>query len=265
VIPPCRILAAVDFSAPSRAALAFASELAGRSGAELHVLHALAPALARAAGTLHTDLIGRTRRDLEAVTRSVCAPERRRRLHVVVGEPAAVICDTALREQVDLAVLGVHGQVYRTNAQLGATARAVVRGITLATMFVPESWLPPGTRGDAVRLGPVIAAVDGRQPSIVAANAAAALASLIGARLELLHVGDQMPLLPAGTRARLTHGDAADAAVALAEAAQPDDDGCPILVMGRRTHGDTLHAPSATVARVVTAARAPVLMYLPDD
>jgi nucleotide-binding universal stress UspA family protein len=262
MIPPRRILAAVDFSLASRAALAFASSLAGKSAAELHVLHALDPALARAAETLGTDLVGRTRVDLELVTRSVCASQRRRLLHVVIGEAAPVICDIALREQADMVVVGSHGRSYGATGHCGTTAEAVVRSVTLPTVFVPELWYPPGTKAEAVRLGPVIAAVDGHRPSIVAAHAAAALATLLETRLELIHVGDRAAALPQPTRVRLESGDVV---VALADAAVPGDETCPILVMGRRTHADGADLPGSTVAGVISAARVPVLMYLPED
>lgn len=269
MIPPHRILAAVDFSLASRAALAFASELAGKAAAELHVLHALDPALADAAAKLGTDPIGSTRLDLDRVTRSVCPPERRRLLHVVVGEAAAVIGDIALREQADIVVLGIRGQSHCASGHCGAvhcgqTADAVVRSVTVPTMFVPELWHSPGTRPGAVRLGPVIAAVDGGQPSAIAAHAAAALATLLGTRLELMHVGDRAPRLPAAAAADV-HLLSGGTAEALAVAAVPSDGTCPILVMGRRTRADGANPPGAIVAKVLTATRAPVLMYLPEE
>jgi nucleotide-binding universal stress UspA family protein len=265
MIPPRRILAAVDFSPASRAALAFASALAGRASAQLHVLYALDAALADAAGRIGADLIGSSRRDLDEVTRAVCPPERRRLLHVVVGEAAAVICLIAQREQADVVVLGTRGQSHGAAGHCGKTADAVVRDVTVPTMFVPESWQPPGTRPDEIQLGPVIAAVDGRQPAAMAANAAAALARLLDTTLELMHVGDRVPLLPAQqarSRVRLVSGETA---VALADAAVPGVGTCPILVMGRRTRADGPNVPGSIVASVIAASRAPVLMYLPED
>jgi nucleotide-binding universal stress UspA family protein len=262
MIPPRRILAAVDFSPESRAALAFAAALAAKATAELHVLHALDPGLAEAADKLAADLIGRTRRDLEQLTRSDCPPECRRLLHVVVGEAAAVICDIALREQADVVVLGIRGQSPCGSGRCGRTAHTVVRNAMLPTMFVPELWHAPGTRPGAVKLGPVIAAVDSCQPSMLAANAAATLAVWLGTTFELVHVGGQPPLLPTPTPVHLLSGNTAEA---LAEAAVPRDGACPILVMGRRTHGDGVSRPGSMIAEVIAAARAPVLMYLPTE
>lgn len=244
MIPPRRILAAVDFSQASRSALAFASQLAGYADAELDVLHALHPALTDAAAALGSDLVARTRLDLESVTRAVCPGERRRRLHVVGGEAAPVICDIARREQADIVVLGIHGVASRHDC--GETAAAVIRRVGLPTMFVPESWHPPGRLQEPVALGPVIAAVDEGVPSAAAAAAAASLASLLHARLEMIHVLEE------------------PVAEALADRAVPDGHSSPILVMGRRTHPDTA-SPGSTVLGVVSAARAPVLMYLPED
>ena len=257
--PPRRILAAVDFSQASRSALAFASQLAGYSGAALHVLHALHPALAEAAASSGTDLVSRMRHDLELAARATCPGERRRQFHVVVGDAPAVICDIALREQADVVVLGVHGQA--SHRACGETAAWVIRHIDVPTMFVPESWHPPGLLVEPVRLGPVIAAVDHRQPSLVAATAAAALARLLHTRLELTHVGDCVPDTVGRVPVQLLEGEVA---AALAGAAVPDGSACPILVMGRSSHG-AARVPGSTVLGVVTAARAPVLMYLPED
>jgi nucleotide-binding universal stress UspA family protein len=260
MIPPRRILAAVDFSPASRSALAFSSQLAGVSGAALHVLHALDPELAETASSSGRDLVRRTRSDLESAARAACPGEQRRRLlHVVLGDAAPVICDIAEREQADIVVLGVHGQAQRH--ECGDTAAAVIRRVRVPAMFVPEFWHPQGRPADPVTLGPVIAAVDQGQPSIVAATAAAALARWLRTRCELMHVGRAVPATPRGAPVRLLEGEVA---TALAHSAVPDADGCPILVMGRRTH-PAIALPGSTVLRVVSVARAPVLMYLPED
>ncbi len=66
MIPPARILAAVDFSESSRTALAFAARLTGTAGAELHVMHAEEPLLAAAARTRGLDLSAELRDELRA-------------------------------------------------------------------------------------------------------------------------------------------------------------------------------------------------------
>src|SRR5258706_159159 len=56
MIPPRRVLAAVDFSETSRTALAFAARLAHHCGAELHVVYAQDPLLDAAARVHGVDL-----------------------------------------------------------------------------------------------------------------------------------------------------------------------------------------------------------------
>ena len=262
MIPPRRILVGVDFSLASRTALALASVIAGRAGAELHVLHALDPALAAAADTLGSGLIARRYRDLERITAAVCPGERRRVLHVVVGEAASVIRDIAVREQVDLTVCGVRGRRSTATGLCGVTASELIRTLPLPAMFVPEDWCPPGTRAEAVRLGPVVAAVDEGLPSMVAAQAAAALAGMLGTALEVVHAGEPTPALPMPAPIHVLQGEPA---MAIAEASGHVPGTSPILVMGRRTCGDATRQRGATVAQVVAASHAPVLMYLAAD
>ena len=56
MMPPRSILAAVDFSAPSRVALEFAARLANHCQASLHVLYVEDPLLAAAAKAQGIDL-----------------------------------------------------------------------------------------------------------------------------------------------------------------------------------------------------------------
>ena len=64
MIPPRLILAAVDFSESSRAALTFAARLAKHADAALHVIHAQDPLLASAARSAGVDIDGETRAEL---------------------------------------------------------------------------------------------------------------------------------------------------------------------------------------------------------
>ena len=75
MMPARSILAAVDFSAPSRVALEFAARLANQYGATLHVLHAQDPLLAAAAQSEGIDLVRESRDELARFT----ADRRRRR------------------------------------------------------------------------------------------------------------------------------------------------------------------------------------------
>ena len=70
MFPPKVVLAAVDFSEPSRVALTCAARLAKQCGAELHVLHAEDPLLACAAQKAGVDLTRETRDELTAFMQS---------------------------------------------------------------------------------------------------------------------------------------------------------------------------------------------------
>jgi nucleotide-binding universal stress UspA family protein/CBS domain-containing protein len=113
--PPrfARIVAAVDFTAPSLAALGHAVALARRDGASLTLVHVLpAPARRRATEGVAPTALARL-----AETRRRDAVER---LHALVpageglalteraafGDPAAEIAETAARQGADLIVLG---------------------------------------------------------------------------------------------------------------------------------------------------------------
>jgi nucleotide-binding universal stress UspA family protein len=50
----------------------------------------------------------------------------------------------------------------------------------------------------------------------------------------------------------------------LADAARPNGNRRPLLVLGRRTHRERGGGPGSTATRVLALTDAPVLMYLPD-
>ena len=72
-MPPRSILAAVDFSEPSRVALEFATRLANQCQATLHVLHVEDPLPAAAARVGHVDLLRETREGLARFTAGTAA------------------------------------------------------------------------------------------------------------------------------------------------------------------------------------------------
>jgi nucleotide-binding universal stress UspA family protein len=291
MIPPRRILAAVDFSDPSGVALAFAARLARHCRAELHVLYAEDPRLAAAAERKGRDLVGEIEEELRLFARSAAgdAPA----LHVATGAPVETICNIAWRERADLIVIGLRG-MSRSGDVFGSVTEGVLRQGALPVCAVPDGWHPPVPLGDDLAgVGPIVTAVDNGEPALMAVAAAARLASALGTSLELVHV---VPDLRVPHRWQAHADDAIAECVRLAEpeitahvsglglvprprltiqvgriaerlaaAAAAAPGRSPMLVMGRRTARHTDGAPASIAARVLAIASVPVLMHVQGD
>ena len=292
MMPARRVLAAVDFSEPSRTALAFASRLAAQSRAELHLLHVHDPLLAAAAATRGFDLLRDTRQELDTFARSVNSANAV--LHVVTGAAASAVCDIAAREDADVIVIGAHGMSGAERVVFGSVAEGIIRRATTSVLVVPATWTPPDAgRGDLLGTGPVIAATDLCTPSVHAAADACDLAALLHTRVELVHVIPELPVLErwkghaeeALARRRpvvqeqlnvllnvlhatvpvTTRVETGPLAERLAAVAEPGPDRHPILVLGRRAETSRSGAPGSTAYRVLMLARVPVLVHLSDE
>jgi len=295
MFPPKVVLAAVDFSEPSRVALRCAARLAKHAGAGLHVLHAADPWLANAARAIGVDLGRETRDELSAFMQSAAPAGEWAPIHHVVGGPAVdVICEIAQREQADVIVVGMHGMSGAERVMFGSTTEGVLRKADASVLVVPDDWTPPRPdRPDLTGTGPIVAAVDLSLPAIAAARAACRLAALLGTSVDAVHV---VPPLPVPTR-WLAHAEAAvhqrvEAARTelraalhhvgaevpvnmhvetgpvperLAQAATPARGLYPLLVLGRRTRPTRAGTPGSTAYRVLTMVKVPVLVYLPEQ
>lgn len=294
MIPARRILAAVDFSEPSRTALAFAARLAAHGHSGLDVLHAHDPLLAAAAAARGVDLVDDTRGELASFASSVGATVDDDHLHVVTGPAAATICDIAIRENADLIVVGAHGMSGTAHAVFGSVAESVVRRAAMPVLVVPPDWTPADRDHlDLRAMGPVVAATDLCTPSVDAAAAACRLATLLGTGVELVHVVPDLPVIArwkphaeAAIAARVPQAHAQLLAIVkalrskapvqvrvetgrledrLAAAAAPTGDRHPILVLGRRADTSRSAAPGSTAYRVLRLAHVPVLVYVPEE
>jgi len=290
MIPPRVILAAVDFSGPSRTALDFAARLARQTGAALHVLHAQDPLLAEAARqsgfNLAEDTSEELGRFLAAVSPAASASPRR---HVVTGPAVDSILAVATREGADLVVVGSHGMSGAERLVFGSVTEGVLRRAPVSVLVTPREWSTGSIALDLSGAGPIIAGVALSPPSVGAATAACRLAAAIGTTVEMVHVVAELPVL---TRWR-PHADAVvrdrvaaartalDAVVRdvgcsvltqarvesgsiphrLAEAAAPTADRRPLLVLGRSS-GETGAAPGSIAFRVLALAKVPVWMHV---
>jgi nucleotide-binding universal stress UspA family protein len=294
MIPPRRVLAAVDFSEPSRTALGFAARLAVHCAGELHLLHVQDALLAAAARGRGLDLARETREELDSFAASAGIPPGAARRHVVTGSAAAAVCDIATRECADMIVVGAHGMSGAEHAVFGSVAEGVVRRATTPVLVVPATWTPPDqSRRDLLGTGPLVAATDLSEPSVEAARAATSLATTLHTGVELVHVVEDIhvparwkPHADAAREARLpiVHGEMESLARALrasapvhirietgplierlAAIASPTEDRHPMLVLGRRAETSRSGAPGSTAYRLLMRARVPVLVYLPDE
>ena len=141
---PLRFLVGVDFSPESRKALAFARELAVRSGAELTIAHVRPFSDVRAAVTLERgDLLRSRSRSLATQIRNLYV----RQLSSLAREGERVLLlkgasDTALgkeaRRGYDLLILGRHGRGVRSVLP-GSTALRTLAGTKVPILIVPPT------------------------------------------------------------------------------------------------------------------------------
>jgi universal stress protein A len=130
------ILVPVDFSPDSLNALSSARGLAKQFGAELLLLHVIAPI------DLITvsDVFEEQRRAGDAALTRIGAELRtagqRFRVMVKAGVPSRLIVDTARRSGADLIVLGTHGRTGLAHMLIGSVAEKVVRTATCPVLTV---------------------------------------------------------------------------------------------------------------------------------
>jgi nucleotide-binding universal stress UspA family protein len=294
MIPPRRVLAATDFSAPSAVALTFAARLAAHCRGELHVVHVQDPLLTTAAEARGFDLVDETRHELEHFVRGAGLHAREIHLHVVTGAAAAAVCDVGSRERTDVIVVGAHGMSGAEHAVFGSVAEGVIRRANTSVLVVPPAWTAPRPdRPDLSGIGPVVAATDLCTPSAQAAAAGCDLAVALHTRVELVHVVPDLPVLArwkahaeralaarvasvheqmrtleralhasVPVEIRVEQGRLADR---LAAVAAPTADRQPLLVLGRRAEASRSGSPGSTAYRVLMLAEVPVLVYLPPE
>jgi len=295
MFPPRRILAAVDFSEPSRVALTMAARLAAHDGGELHVLHAEDPLLCAAARARGISLSVQARDELSAFIGETGLPSAVPvQPHVIGGLAAPVICDFAKRQAVDVIVVGTHGMSGAERLLFGSTAEAVLHRSRVPVLLVPPTWSPPSpSANDLSGVGPVIAAIDFTAASFEAMGAAFRMARALHAPLELVHVVPSLPvierwrphaLLSIDQRiedaraqlARLARGinmgmavetlvEVGPIAESIARAARSGNGRQPLLVLGRRRPRTPGDAPGATAHRIVALAQVPTLMFMATE
>lgn len=143
-----KILAPVDFSDGSRAALSWASFMAERFGARLEVLHVWEPAahitpseiLWLGSSDDHAELAKRMTRDLtdklETFVAEVLGEGAKVGMHVEAGYPSHSILSWLESRGYDLAVLGTHGRTGLPHLLMGSVSERIVRTSPCAVLTV---------------------------------------------------------------------------------------------------------------------------------
>jgi nucleotide-binding universal stress UspA family protein len=188
---PTRILAPVDFSGASDAALRRALDLARRTGAELHVLHAVPGPypderatfddLSEDDRTFYRWVWHHADDELTTLLAGITPNGTPLKRVLTGGPPSHVVLDYAEQEGIDLVVMGTHGRRGLRRVVLGSVAEDVLHRTDLPVLVVPEA---------APRRTPrrVLAPTDFSLTSRLALPLAAEFAALYGADLDLLHV-----------------------------------------------------------------------------
>lgn len=144
-----RVLAAHDFSDMSELGLQYGVSLAGRFGAELHLLHVLpeperdAPELAWAAGPTQGLYHSSMRRLQDAVTGELDAPYKVKPV-VLRGRPYEEILSYAAENEIDLICIGSDGVDRGPRALFGSNVDRVLRQspcpVLVARSFKPAAY-----------------------------------------------------------------------------------------------------------------------------
>jgi nucleotide-binding universal stress UspA family protein len=197
------ILSPVDFSEQSRHALRWAGEIAARVRARLTVLSVVDPLLAEAARVrLGQDLAkSETEPALREFVTATWPDGTARSLQMTfrtpVGDPAAVILETARNEAAELIVMGTQGLGGFRKWLLGSTTERLLRRTHVPVLAVPPRKEPGGPLVDAqFEIHRILVAADFSESSGAVVKYAADLARECSATLALTHVVPPLTVPP---------------------------------------------------------------------
>lgn len=183
------LVVAIDFSPGSRAALLRAADLATRSGAALHLLHA--DVLFRSSGdgaapdaAPSSTLRVRIERFVSSVLSTDFDLDELAVSIAVVRDvnPSSAILRYVADVEADLLVMGTHGRSGMHRLLMGSVAEACVASASCPVFTVPQD------AGVTYPEAPILVAIDFSERSGAALAAGHVLASLYGSDVELAHV-----------------------------------------------------------------------------
>ena len=181
VIQLSRILCAVDFSRPARAAFARALALSREHNAELTVVQAVPV-------TESFGLRGRARMThIAALRHAAEAAGVSLRVSVQHGDPAGVIVLHANARAFDLVIVGTHQRVGMGRLRDGSVAERVIQRVASPVLIVPAVERDAGTV-KVPPFGRIVCATDFGPASTAALDMGLPIAQKAGGRLMLVHV-----------------------------------------------------------------------------
>lgn len=194
-----RILFPTDFSSCADQVLDQSMYLAAKHGATLHMLHAIVlhedDVHHPAAHFGDIDEIQQRLRDLARIEMKAAISERTESgVEVVMRQQrgfsaADVALQYAEREEIDLIVMGTHGRRGLGRLFLGSVAEEVVRHAPCPVLTIRERGVPRSV-GTMSR---ILVPVDYSSHASSAIRHAKEIAATCGARIDLLHVIDDVP------------------------------------------------------------------------
>lgn len=279
------ILLATDLSASSQKALQYARALAHEHGANVHTLHVSGPdnyqLLCPEAFTTTFDQLPANCDDVAVLQGLLSGLPHEVPLH---GRKVwEVIADVSGRNEIDLLILGTHGRKGLDKVLFGSVAEEVFRNVSCPVFTVGADADPP-TLDNMGRLvmQKILLATD-FNPLSQAPSYACVVAERFRAELYALHVAagvvEGMPWRQVKDHIASVApevGDLTRKASFLVEYGEPgtkiplvaDEIRAGLIVLGARHPRDakaSSHIPWATVARVISCARCPVLTVRDAD
>ena len=184
------VVVATDFSPIADSAFRLALAIARAADARLTICHAVPLEVAIYAGVpvglrgeIEATLRTKEERDRRRAQRLVARAEQEDVKAAVVieeGDPAGVILAATRKAGADLIVAGSHGRGGAAHLLLGSVAEKIVRSAPCPVLVVKK--------GRLREKGPVLVAIDDSPLAPDVANAAAAVAGHLGAKLAAVHV-----------------------------------------------------------------------------
>ena len=126
-----KILAPIDFSEFSMDALRGATELAKDVGAELHIVHVVAPHFALLEKTREqlreTERLDESEQELARIKKEQYGNSSNVITHAEIGPPVPRLVEYARANQIDLIVLSTHGRTGPQHIMIGSVAEKLAR------------------------------------------------------------------------------------------------------------------------------------------
>lgn len=214
------VLCPIDFSDPSRAALAYAAAIAVHFAARLTVLTVDDPLLAEAAATagLVPSLAQETEQELhrfctEVLGERIMGPKQLES-RVRTGKPAVEILRAARETATDLIVMSSRGYTGVRKMFFGSTTERVLRETSVPVLVTPPERPQGQSLTDVARhVSRVLVPVDLTSASSRQVSIAARIAEALSIPLLIVHVVDPIPI-PIRVRFALSGADSARRALA---------------------------------------------------